>query len=82
VEPGGREVIMVAAPESGAVPCVGLVAIVVDDAGGTSRICAVLMGLTFPVPEYSGVAGRGLSPCSSSFFSSRMSKRCLTAAIL
>jgi len=73
---------MVAKPEAGAVPCVGMVAIVDDDAGGTSRICAVFTGLTLPVPRDTGVAGEGLSPCNSSFFSSRMSKRRLTAAIL
>jgi hypothetical protein len=64
------------------VTCVGWGAIVVDDAGGTSRICAVLTGLTLPVSGDAGVAWGGASPCSSSFLSSRMSKRRLTAAIL
>ena len=79
---GGREVVMVAKPDAGAMPCVGLVAIVVEAAGGTGRSCAVLTGLTLPVSVETGAAGRGLSPCSSSFFSSRMSKSRLTASIL
>lgn len=66
----------------GAVTCTGLVAIAVGGAGGTIRICAVLTGLTLPVPGDTGVAGGGLSPCSSSFLSSRVSNRRLTAAIL
>jgi hypothetical protein len=81
-ESGGREVVILAKPDVGTVLCVGLVAIVVDAAGGTIRICAVLTGLTFPVPGDAGAAGGGLSPCSSSFLSSRMSNRRLTAAIL
>ena len=79
---GGREVVMVAKPDAGAMPCVGLVAIVGEAGGGTGRSCAVLTGLTLPVPVETGVAGGGLSPCSSSFFSSRMSKSRLTASIL
>ena len=68
--------------DGGGVTCAGLVAIVVDDPGGTSRICAVVTGLTFPVPGETGRAGAGLSPSSSSFLSSRMRRRRFTAAIL
>jgi hypothetical protein len=81
-ETGGREVVMLMKTDVGAVTCAGLVAIAVGGAGGTIRICAVLTGLTFPVPGDTGVAGGGLSPCSSSFLSSRVSNRRLTAAIL
>ena len=79
---GGSEVVMVIEADVGVVTCAGLVAIVVDDIGGTSRICAVVTGLTFPVPGETSVAGVGVSPWSSSFLSSRMSRSRLTAAIL
>ncbi len=79
---GGRVVVILTKTDVGAVTYTGLVATVVDGAGGTSRICAVLTGLTLPVPWDAGVAWGGLSPCSSSFLSSRMSIRRLTAAIL
>lgn len=79
---GGSEVAIVTETDVGTVACAGWGAIVVDDAGGTSRICAVLTGLTLPVPGDTGMDGGGLSPCSSSFFSSRMSNRRLTEVIL